>query len=273
MASNSQTPDPRGLPDFLTQAALLQLPWFGLWAGSNLFFYRSRILNQDSRNHCVALVYSLWALIFATSTFCCDKRPLAGPNSACENDFLVFSLSYAAFDLAVCAIHGHLTARSLASYACAALGLGAVLRAGFGAPILLLGALIVESSSALLHIRKVLGNMKKRHTLLYELTLLGYLVTFVVGRGIFGSLFVLYLLTHMNLAPRALLVAGALILAESLSHFSGLLQIFRSCVDHRDERTAKGVSLWLWRVNPELKTLDYYKAQKQRLRESRTKTA
>lgn len=271
MASHIQVPDSRGLGDFAMQIVFMQLPWFALWAGSNIFFYKSRMLNQDSRNHCVALVYSLWALSFASRTLCCEKRSLEGPNTIAENNFLVFSLSYVIYDLVICSIYRHLTLNSLANYFFALVGIYSVLCAGHGAPYLLYAVLIIESSSTLLHIRKILGNMKKRHTIVYEICLLAYLAIFLIGRGIFGAVFNLYLGSHMSKVPKAFLCASILSFAESITHFRALLMIFKTCADHRNERMENQVSLWWWTVNPALKKLDYYKEMKQKIAERRAK--
>jgi hypothetical protein len=273
MSSHLQATDPRGLGDFLMQIVLMQLPWFALWAGSNVFFYRSRFLNQDSRNHCVALVYSLWALYFASTTLFCGKRHLEGPNTVHENNFLVFSLSYLIYDLVICSIYRHLTINSLANYFFGSVSVFVVLHNGYGASFLLYGTLIIETPFTLLHIRKILGNMKKRHTILYEVCLLAYMATFLVGRGIFGTLFNLYLSSHSSLVPRGFLMASVLHLFESLTHFRAQLMIFRDCVDHRNKRIENQVSLWWWSVNPAIKKLDYYKHMKQKVAERREKDA
>jgi hypothetical protein len=162
---------------------------------------------------------------------------------------------------------------SLAGYLFSAVGLFAVLQAGYGAPQLLYAVLIVESSSLLLHLRKMLGNMRKRHTFTYEIILLAYLVVFIVGRGIFGTIFSLYIASHLNAVPKAFTSVSLLSLFESFTHFRALLSILKNSVNHRDERVQNGVDMWWWEVNPAIKRLDYYQALKQKNAEKRTKHA
>jgi hypothetical protein len=257
-----QAVDDRSVQDFLLQVLMYQLPWFGLWAGSNVFFYKSKILNQDSRNHLVSLIYSVWAIMFACTDLWIERRDLHQANTAKENTFLTFSLSYVLYDFIVNCLYGPMSPNSIISYLLSTVSLLSVLHQGVGAPLLLMGLLIVETSSVLMHFRKILGNIKKRHTALYEVCLLAYIAVFLVIRGIVGSIFNIYATLNREWAPKAFIVVSLLTLAESFTHFKGLFEIFKVCVQHRDQRVENNVALWWWSVNPQLRYLDYYKRMK-----------
>lgn len=257
-----QAVDNRSLQDFFLQILLYQIPWFGLWAGTNVFFYKSKILNQDSRNHLVSLIYSIWAIIFACKDLWIDKRDLHQLNSASENSYLSFSLSYVLFDFIVNCLYGPMAISKVISCLISTVSLFSVLHLGLGAPLLLLGSLIIETSSILVHIRKILGNRRKRHTAAYELCLLAYIVVFIIIRGVFGTIFNVYLAVNSAWAPKAFILASLLTLAETLSHFKGLYQVFRQCIGHRDQRVERNIILWWWSVNPQLRNLDYYQRMK-----------
>lgn len=257
-----QAVDNRSPQDFLLQIVLYQVPWFGLWAGANVFFYKSKILNQDSRNHLVALVYSIGTIVFAVRDLWMAGRQLHQANSQQENTFVSLSLSFVLHEFIVNCVCGQVDFRSMVSCLLSSVGLFSVLHHGIGAPLLLMGSLVVETTAVLMHVRKMLGNRRKRHTAAYELCLLAYIAAFFIIRCVFGTIFVFYVAIHKDWAPKAFLATSLLALAESLSHLKGVFELFKQCVAHRDERVEKGVSLWWWSVNPGLRELEYYQRMK-----------
>jgi len=252
----------RTITRMIEKLAFMQIPWFLLWLLVCALFRNKSKLNADSINRIVSIIHSAVIFQFSFRDVFFEVTDWSNPNSQYEDMHLIFSLSYLLYDLVASAYDQILTRECIQHHVITFITLSSIWLTGRGEPLTFLGFLLTEVSNFWMHMRSILSQIRLKHTLIYEYAELLFIFTYILARGIGGPLYLILMYYNMNNTNVVYMLGAVGLLLHSTTTIQKLVYIFQKKVDHNYERQKKGVELYWFEENPQIRELGYYKRWK-----------
>lgn len=213
--------------------------------------------DHDVKNRFVSIIHGLVVMALAGYSLFHDQPSYTAKNSDVQIFVLLISMGYFIYDLLAC-IYYKICDRALVIHHSLAV-FGYFISVYFGnSTLAMCGIFYGETSNSFMHIRAMLRVAGKRHTKLYELMEVVYMLTYIIARGV--------CITKINYdtalnseIPFLLRFACLALWLQSLFFIKEMLGILQKKILQHKERRVKSVDYYWFSENPKVETLSYFR--------------
>jgi len=212
---------------------------------------------DDVKNRVVSIVHGLFALFVSGYHIYRDNPEYAEPASKIQHIILLTSGSYFFYDFLACVYYGLADTGLVVHHVFTLIGIVSCEMMN-NATTGLMGLFFAEISNFPMHFRAVLRTLKMRYTNLYEFAEIGYIMLYILARGV-GCTYLVITATPVSETPLAIRLTCIGLWMQSLYFVYEMAGIIRRKMKHYRERSSKGISYNWFGDHPRLNELSYYK--------------
>lgn len=225
----------------------------------NVFrFTKVRATDLDIKNRIVSIMHGTLSFLFSSIFIYYVGIDFDLPIDMLSTKLVSLSLGYFIYDLIACLWFGLWDSKLIIHHVLAICGFSFPFFIGRGIFSGIIGLMLAESSNFPMHFRVILKQMGYRHTRIYEVFDNMYLFIYMVARGVVLPIFCVM----SFFSKETHLITSFIFLAMTLQSFQFInimFSIIRGKKKKALERKSKGVELFWFSVNPQIKELDYFK--------------
>lgn len=217
--------------------------------------------DHDIKNRIVSMIHGLTTFFLATEYILRSSDNFCSKSTIEEKLIIKLSVSYFIYDFAACLYFQLYDLNLIIHHTSSILGFLVSYYVPFGAKISIFGLMIAESSNFPMHMRVILRLKGLRHTKLFNLFEISYLVLYVLFRGSLCPplMIAAFKCTQTNIA---VIIMCSILSIQSFYFIAQIIPIFKSKMIELKEIKKAGIqSFWLSQ-NKQLEELDYFKKSK-----------
>jgi len=229
------------------------------WLVNSSFTFKTlRKRDQDDvKNRIVSIAHGLFTFL-ATFYHLKNQDPQFGAsNTSFQLFILISSLSYFFYDTVACIYYGIYDTGLILHHSMVLLGYGSAILQQYGATEALSGLFFAEVSNFPMHVRAILKTLGLRYTRLYECLELIYMSTYIIARGVFIPIEVVYNCVSAEMCPLIVKFICCGLAGQSWYYILEMQKILKRKLSQLKERNKKNISYCWLSVNPKLKELSY----------------
>ena len=224
-------------------------------------FKSNRKLELDNKNRIISICHGALSFFFATYFICLYGIDFDFQIDLFSTKIVCLSLGYFLYDLIACLWFGLWDGKLVLHHILAITGFSYPLFIENGIFAGILGLLLAESSNFPMHLRAILKNMKLRHTILYELADVLYLVVYIIFRGLFAPI-LCFMSFFSKSTPWVVCMVFLGLTLQSLYFIRIMIKILKSKYKQHQERKLTNTPLFWLSENEKLYSLSYTQKDK-----------
>ena len=217
--------------------------------------------DKDIKIRIVSIFHGLFGAIYPALSILRSDYNQCGSSSANDRFIMAMSIGYFFYDTVACYDANMMDTNLVIHHGSIIIGQYVAFVSKFGIKVAVMGLMLGDCSHPAMQIRGLLRQYHLKHTQLYNMIDIVYLLQYIVSRGIFG-LFNIYHGLFCDNVPLLIRLTCLLIYAQSYMFIYRMFTILRIKAAEHEERRAKNIRLFWFSENPEVKTLDYAKRPK-----------
>jgi hypothetical protein len=240
---------------------LYTLAWVFLCVVVERVFKGDTQEDHDIKNRIVSIVHGLVTLGLAAHHILTTPFHYCVPTSENEQFIIRLSVTYFIYDFAACIYYGIWDKSLVIHHFSSITGFMFAYCTDVGAKISILGLLVAECSNFPMHMRVILRLKGLRHTKLFNLFEIAYLVIYVLVRG--GLCLPMMIIAFNCSATSPVIPVMCSILGiQSYFFIAQIIPILKNKYHELMELQQKGVQTYWLTHNPAVEALDYFKRSK-----------
>lgn len=177
-------------------------------------------------------------------------------NTELQNAMLDIYIAYCVYDWITNYYYGLNCLDLMIHHGFVTFGLGTVALHGYGGHLYAVAIFVSEMSNVPMNIRIVLKTFKRRNTKLYEISEILYFLIYILGRTATSPWVIYQAIRKPNI--HIITIMCSFVVGFQNFHVSGrMIKMLKEKVGQYNERKEKGVKLWWFEENPNIKKLEY----------------
>jgi hypothetical protein len=214
--------------------------------------------DHDIKNRIVSIVHGVLAFGLSAHYILNGPEGFCSKNNDTERSIIRVSVSYFIYDFIACIYFGIYDQNLIIHHTSAITGFLIAFYSQHGAKISILGLLIAESSNFPMHVRVILRMKGLRHTKIFNLFEMSYLVIYLIFRGVLCPLNIWYSITCRR-TPIMVTVMCLVLSVQSYFFISKMFGIIGKKVNEMNIRRKSKIHQYWFSHNPNLNSLPYMK--------------